>query len=128
MRLTLLPGTYAICRLEPREGLPSWVRESGEIFSITITREEVSVVCPSASAPQGVRCDRGWAALRAQGPLPLQMSGVLSALADPLAEAGVPIFAISTYDTDYLLVKQDDLPLAKQELERFGHSVCLKEA
>ncbi len=61
------------------------------------------------------------------GPIPLQMTGVLAALATPLAEADVPIFAVSTFDTDYLLIKRDDLPVAKMELERFGHSLCLGE-
>lgn len=61
-----------------------------------------------------------------EGPLPLQMTGVLSALVAPLAEADIPVFAVSTFDTDYLLVKQDDLPSVKSELERFGHALCLK--
>ena len=85
------------------------------------------MVCPAESAPPETQCDAGWAALKVEGPLPLQMSGVLAALVVPLAEADIPVFAVSTYDTDYLLVKQDALPTVKTELERFGHSLCLEE-
>lgn len=111
--------------MSPDEGLPAWVQRAGELLSVTLTPDEISVVCPSRSVPEGIRCDRGWAALKVEGPLPLQMTGVLSALVVPLSEADIPVFAVSTFDTDYLLIKRDDLPVARSELEQFGHRICL---
>jgi hypothetical protein len=125
VRLSLLKDPYAICRLASGSGLPEWIQRSGELLSVTVTPDEVSIVCPAGSVPGDVQCDLGWAALKVEGPLPLQMSGVLASLVGPLADADVPVFAVSTFDTDYLLVKQDQLPVVKMELERFGHSLCM---
>lgn len=120
-----MPGTYAICRTGPGEGLRDWLQRAGDLLSVTLTRDEVSIVCPSGAVPEGANCDRGWVALKVEGPLPLQMTGVLSALLVPLSEADVPVFAVSTFDTDYILIKRDDLPVARRELEQFGHRICL---
>ena len=123
MKLSLLSGTFAICRLAPQRGLPEWALRKGDLVSVTLTPEELSVVCLDSSIPPDVRCDRGWSALRVDGPLPLTMTGVLSSLVVPLAEVGIPVFAISTYDTDYLLVKKERMLDAKIELEQAGHQV-----
>jgi hypothetical protein len=126
LKLTLLPGTFAICRLSPEQQLPGWAVRRGSLISVTLTPDELSIVCPAAMVPPDVQCDRGWSALKVEGPLPLNMTGVLSALVDPLAGAEIPVFAISTFDTDYILVKQDQLLDVKTELEQFGHRLCLR--
>jgi uncharacterized protein len=125
MKLSLLPGTFAICRLSPEQGLPEWALRQGQLISVTLTPEELSIVCPAAAVPPEVQCERGWAALKVAGPLPLMMTGVLSSLVAPLAGAELPVFVISTYDTDYLLVKRDQLLEVKMELEQYGHQLCI---
>ena len=115
--LRVLPGRYAICRLEPQEALPS------SFFSVTRTADELSVVCVEERAPAGVQCELGWRILQVAGPLEFSLTGVLVAIATPLAEAGVSIFAISTFDTDYVLVKEDDLVKAVDALRAAGHRV-----
>lgn len=122
LNLSLLADSYAICRLAPEQEVPSWALRDRQLLSITYTAEELSIVCTCSSVPAEVRCDRGWAAIRVEGPLDLSAAGILASLAAPLAEGGVAIFAVSTFDTDYLLVKEAHLPLARRLLESAGHS------
>ncbi len=82
-------------------------------------------MCAASLVPPDIQCDRSWAALKVGGPIPLTMTAVLSSLVVPLAEADIPVFVISTYDTDYLLVKMDQMLEVKMELEQFGHQVCI---
>ncbi len=121
-RLEVLSSTLGICRLETGRAVPRWATETG-FFSVTGTSDEVSVVCPEASIPAGVVCSRGWRALKVIGPLNFSEVGVLAALAEPLARAGISIFVISTYDTDILLVRTGDLKRAAAVLEEAGHRV-----
>jgi hypothetical protein len=123
LRLEIVPGTYAVCRLDPREPLPSWA-DASPFVSVTRTEAEISVVCPEIAVPAGVRSERGWRCLRVVGPLGFGMTGVLASLAVPLASSGVSIFVVSTYDTDYLLVQERDLGRAVDALERAGHAVA----
>lgn len=125
MLLTLraLPGRLAICRLEAGAPLPAWATR-GDLWSITRTPDELSLVVPEAEAPAEVRAERGWRALAVEGPLDMALTGVLAGLAGPLAEAGIPLFAISTFDTDILLVRERHLPQAVAALERAGHRVA----
>ncbi len=120
MTLTIVPGHFAVCRFDPQEAAPDWVFE-GDFFSVTRTVEELSVVCREDIVPEGLRSEAGWACLKVEGPLDLSLTGVMASLAVPLAEAGISIFAVSTYDTDYLLVKVGDLERAVAVLtqERF---------
>jgi len=108
MILTLIPERMSICRTGPREPLPDWLPESG-LWSLTRTTEELSLVISETLAPQGWQVEGGWRCLKVEGPLDFSLTGILSALTAPLAAAGIAVFAISTYDTDYLLVKQKDL-------------------
>jgi hypothetical protein len=105
--LTVVPldGTFAVCRLVPDAPLPAWAA-GGAFVPITCTDEELSVVCRQEAIPEGVRCERGWRCLRVAGTLDVSLVGVLASLLDPLADAGVSVFVLSTFDTDYLLVKQ----------------------
>lgn len=94
-----------------------------EFFSITRTPEELSVVVPQEHVPESITCQRDFRALQVAGPLAFDQVGVLASLATPLADAGISIFAISTYDTDYILVRQADLLRALEALRAAGHTV-----
>ena len=123
-RLTLdpVPGSYAICRLAPGDAFPPWAIY-GAFFSVTRTPAELSVVCDVAGVPSAVKADGPWSALAVRGPLDLNITGVLAGLATPLAIAGISIFAVSTYDTDYVLVRRADLERAVEVLRAAGHSI-----
>ena len=120
--LSVLPGSFAIVRLAADAGLPPWAT-AGDLFSVTRTREELSVVCTENQVPTGVKAETGWRALKVQGPFALSEIGVLAALAAPLAAAKVSLFAISTFDTDYLLVSEKKLDSATAALRAAGHRV-----
>jgi hypothetical protein len=122
LTLSLLPEKLAICRLDPDAGVPDWAYGS-RFLSITRADDELSIVCPEAGVPEEVRSNRGWRCLKVEGPLDLTLTGVLASLANPLAEAQINIFAISTYDTDYLLVKEENLARSIDALTRWGHRV-----
>ncbi len=117
-----MPGTFTICRLERNAPIPEWALIGG-FFSVTRTADELSVVCPRDQVPPGVQKQDGWKALRVEGPLDLSLTGVLASLTEPLAKEGISIFAISTYDTDYLLVKKEQLERAIQTLREEGYEV-----
>lgn len=121
--LELLADTLAICRLDASAPVPEWTRESSRFLTVSRTADELSVTAIQHTVPPGVPCERDYRALRVRGPLPLTLIGILGAIANPLAEAGLSIFAISTYDTDYVLVKAADLDAALAALERAGHQV-----
>jgi len=122
LKLRLLPGTFAVCRFEPEAVIPAWAL-AGDLVSISRTPDELSIVCPEALVPQGILVEKGWRCLKIQGPLPFSMTGVLASLVDPLAEAGISLFAFSTYDTDYVLVKDATLERARAALVQAGHSL-----
>ena len=118
--LSVLPGSFAIVRLAPDAGLPPWAT-AGDLFSVTRTSEELSVVSPENQVPAGVKAETGWRALKVQGPFALSEIGVLASLAAPLAAAKVSLFAISTFDTDYLLVSEKKLDAAIAAIKAAGH-------
>lgn len=124
-RLTLLvmDGTFGICRLGGDIPIPLWAT-AGHFFSITRTDDELSIVCRQDAVPEGVQCERNWRCLRVAGIIPFTVIGVLASLTAPLAESGIGVFAISTFDTDYLLVKQKDLAATLDALRRHGYTVC----
>lgn len=122
MRLDVTPGRLAICRLPPHTDVPDWA-QSGTFVSVTRTRDELSIVTADDAVPTDIRAERGWRALAVRGPLDFALTGVLSSLAQPLADAGVSIVAISTYDTDWILVRDDDLHTTVNALQAAGHTV-----
>jgi hypothetical protein len=122
LELLTLDDRIAVCRLDRNGPIPAWATRGG-FFSVTRSSDELSVVCPEASVPEGVRAEKGWRALRVAGAMGLSAIGVLASLAVPLAEAGVSFFAVSTFDTDYLLVKGRDLGRAVGALRAHGHVV-----
>jgi hypothetical protein len=120
--LIVVDGLFAVCRLEPDTAIPAWAT-TGDLVSITRTADELSIVCRQDAVPEGIHCERGWRCLRVAGTIPFSAVGILASLTAPLAEAGISIFVISTFDTDYLLVKAEDLPKAVGVLRRQGHTV-----
>ncbi len=123
MDLALLKGRFTVCRLAPKAKVPAWALEGGAFVSVTRTRDELSVLCPEGQVPEGVKQETGWRAFKVAGPLDFSLTGILLSLADPLARAGVSIYAVSTYDTDYVFVKEQKLDQARQALLGAGHRI-----
>ena len=122
LKLSPLPETFAICRLPADAMMPRWAG-TGLFFSVTRTSDELSVICAEANVPGGVLCNRGWRCWKVDGPLAFNTIGVVASLAQPLAAAGVSIFVVSSYDTDYLLVKRENYEKAVEILRASGHEV-----
>jgi hypothetical protein len=122
LRLALEQGLLAVARLDPDAPFPVWAT-GGPVVSLTRTAGELSVVCPQDRVPAGVRAERGFRALRVEGPLDFALTGVLAALSSALAGAGVPLLAIGTYDTDWLLVPETRLGEALGALRAAGHEL-----
>jgi hypothetical protein len=120
--LILLPDYLTICRLPPDALLPSWAGSNG-LQAIIRTTDELCIICDKDNVPANITAEPDWRALKVQGPLVFSEVGVLASLANPLAEAGISIFAISTFETDYILVKKVDLESAVKTLQKAGHSV-----
>lgn len=120
--LEVLPGTLAICRLPADSPVPEWVH--GALFStVSRTREELSITIDQAAVPPGIRSELNYRAIRVSGVLPPDLIGILVAIGAPLAQAGLPIFAISTFDTDYVLLRAADLDAGLAALRRAGHRI-----
>ena len=122
LSLTILPDTFAICQLKESAPVPDWAR-AGDFFSITRTNDELSIVCLQTNVPEGTTGDKGWRCLKVQGPFDFSAVGIVASLAEPLARAGISIFVVSTYNTDYLLVKEGNLEKAVAVLSEQGHTV-----
>lgn len=134
LQLEWLPGRYAVCRLEADAQIPAWMSEAfqragpssarSETFSsITRTDRELSIVCDEAIVPNGVRAERDFAALRVVGTLDFSLTGVIARLTVPLADAGVPVFVVSTFETDYLLIRRQDADHAIDVMQQTGFRV-----
>lgn len=127
MTLTLYPETFAVCQLSKKSSLPEWA-QSGRFFSISKTEDELSVVCETALVPEGTKGDLDWRAFKLHGPFAFDEIGVVASLTVPLAKAKIGVFVISTYDTDYLLVKEANLQKTLRVLKGNRHEVLeLKE-
>ena len=122
--LTLLEvvGRFSVCKLPPGSAVPAWAT-AGDVFSVTRTLEELSVVCRQELVPAGTQAEVGWRCLRMAGAMPFTLVGVLASLTGPVAAAGVGVFVVSTFDTDYLFVKEAEFPAAVAALRGAGHSV-----
>lgn len=126
LTLSVLPQRLAVCRFGPEATIPAWATIA-PFFSVTRTTDELSIVCPEDHVPLDVPCERDWQALKLEGPFEFSLVGILSAVAAPLAEAGVSIFAIATYDTDYVLVREFQLEQAVAVLREEGHTVLQED-
>jgi len=122
VKLHTLDELYAVVRLEPDAELPDWVR-GGHFWSVTRSDNELSIVCREEDVPADASAERGWCALELAGPLDFSLTGVVAALVTPLADAEVPIFVLSTFETDYLLVREHDLHRSVEALTAAGHEV-----
>lgn len=122
LELSLLVGSFAVCRLEPDAPIPTWALQGG-FFSATRTPHELSIVCEEALVPLGARHRGGWRLFKVHGPFDFSEVGVVASLAVPLAEAGISLFIVSTFDTDYLLVPSDNVEAAMAALVKAGHRV-----
>jgi hypothetical protein len=123
LELRVMPGLYSVVRLGPRARVPAGLTG---FHSITRTAKELSIVCLVDQAPRGGRPEHGFRCLEVAGPLAFEATGVLASLALPLARARIPILAISTFDTDYVFVREKRLTAAVRALERAGHGVRLE--
>ena len=122
MKLSLMTGSFAICRLDPDAPVPRWASR-GAFTSITRTPQELSIVCDEGAVPARVQAERGWRALVVEGPLDFSLTGVIAGLAGILAKAAVSVFVVSTYDTDYVLVRDHAVARAVAALRAAGHWV-----
>jgi hypothetical protein len=115
MQLSILDKTFAICRLSINSEIPTWL-DQNHFWSITKTSEELSVVCLNEGIPDDVKSERSWKVIKVEGPLDFGLTGILASIANPLAEAKISIFSVSTFDTDYILVKEINFESAKKVL------------
>jgi hypothetical protein len=122
LSLKILADRMAVCRFEPSAPLPDWFDQPG-FYSITRTAEELSVVCNEERVPLGTESETGWRCFQLLGPFNFSEIGIISSLTHPLTESGVSVFVISTFDTDYLMVKEKDFPKAVDVLTARGHQV-----
>ena len=122
LRFSRIAGEFAVCRLSFDAQLPAWAINH-PVFSITRTAEELSILCPAASVPGDAKSEGGWTCLKLEGPFPFTLTGVLASFLSPLAAARISIMAISTFDTDYVFVKEDTLQAAISTLQAAGHQL-----
>jgi len=108
LTMKLLNQKFGVCRLDKNELIPEWAK-NGDFYSITKTLDELSIVCSQDFIPSNIKCEKDWKALKIEGPLDFSLIGILSSISTILAQVGISIFAISTYDTDYILVKEKDI-------------------
>lgn len=122
LTLKLLDNTYGVCRLDAITPLPSW-GSLDPFYTVTRTEDELSIVCLESSIPEDIQCEKPWRILKVVGPLDFSLVGILSKLSGLMADAKISIFAISTYDTDYILIKASDIERATQVFLTHGYNV-----
>jgi uncharacterized protein len=118
LSLSVLPDRLAVCRMDKKNAIPSWATD-GTFFSISRTDDELSIVCSENRVPDNIKSEKNWRALKVIGPLDFSLTGILASLANALAEAKISIFAISTFDTDYILLDNKNLERAVKVLSSF---------
>ncbi|RLB44111.1 MAG: ACT domain-containing protein [Deltaproteobacteria bacterium] len=124
--LSVLAEEFGICRLSSAEETPDWLR-GYPLYFVARTSDELSVLCPVSVIPDSVLADRQWRCLKVDGPIDFDEVGILASLAKPLAEVGIAVLAVSTYDTDYLFVKRHELSKAIEVLNKAGHRIEQEE-
>lgn len=124
--LVLLRETLAVCRLPAGAHVPAWAAMPSAFVTVSRTRDELSIITAQRHVPTEQQCERDYRVFKVKGPLPLDLIGIFAAIATPLADAGLSIFPIATYDTDYVLVKAGDLGVALEALRRAGHTIDIE--
>jgi uncharacterized protein len=122
LQLFLLKGAFSVVQLDAHASIPTWAL-SGEFFALSRTSEELSLVCLSENIPVGLSCDSGWVCFKLHGPFEFSQTGILLSVLEPLAKATIGIFAVSTFNTDYVLVKAKLLVPAIAALQACGHHI-----
>lgn len=122
MKMKLLDEKYAVCRLECEDVIPLWVNTKSFI-SVTRTEDELSIVCVDKNIPDEIKCEKGWRVLKVEGPLDFSLIGILANISTILAKADISIFVVSTYDTDYILIKEENLQKGIRVLDESGISI-----
>ena len=126
LKFRWLPGPCAIVRLAPDAPVPDWATK-GEFTSITRTPDELSIVCSTTNLPPEVQSSHRWICLKLEGPFPFSLTGVLLSFIEPLSDKGIPIFAIATFDTDYVLIQEEWAAAAISALQAAGHELWPKD-
>ena len=126
MNLLLLEDRLTVARLDPTAAIPAWAEAHSSFISISRSRHELSIVCKEGVAPASVQQEGGWRVLQVEGPLDFGLVGILASITAPLARAGISIFAVSTYDTDFVMIKHDKIDAALDALRAAGHQVKLE--
>jgi len=122
LTFSILDGSFAVCQLPPDAVIPQWAL-TGSPSCITRAQDELSIVCRADNVPADVTSQAGWICLKLEGPFPFSLTGILASILDPLAAARVPIFAISTFNTDYVLIQQEFAAVALEALRLAGHEL-----
>jgi hypothetical protein len=122
LSLICLNGSFAVSKLKSDAKIPDWASAT-DFISVTRTEDELSIICPEDDVPTSVECERGWRCIKVAGPLEFSLVGVMASVLNPLKEAKLSIFAISTYDTDYVLVKIENFEKALEALVKAGHNL-----
>src|SRR6266849_16565 len=122
LKFRWLHGPYAVVRLAPEAAIPEWATK-GDFTSVTRTADELSIVCPAGNLPPGVHSPHHWACYKLEGPFAFSQTGVLLSFIEPLSDNGIPIFAVSTYETDYVLVQEEFVGATQQALDAAGHEL-----
>jgi hypothetical protein len=128
LELRLLQQQFAVCRLGPAEDVPGWASAPGALTVLARTEGELSIVCDDRVVPDGVRAERGFRTLMVCGPLPFDAVGILAAITAALSAAAIPLLAISTFDTDYVLVRDERVEAAIAALRAAGCGVSPQHA
>jgi uncharacterized protein len=123
LTLTLLADKLAVCRLKPGQAIPTWAT-TGTFFSVTKTLDELSIICPKNQIPSNIHSEKDWRAFKLEGPFDFSLTGILSSVLLPMAEAGISILAVSTFDTDYVLVKAEQTHKAINVLNGIFTVLC----
>ncbi len=123
LKFRQLRGPYAILRLAPDSPIPAWAT-SREFTSITRTADELYIVCPAGHVPQDVPAGPRWSCLKLEGPFLFSQTGILLSFIQPLSGNGVPIFAVCTYDTDYILIQEEHMGGVVELLRQAGHELA----
>ena len=123
LKFSRVPGSFAVCRLPANAAVPDWALD-GPFFSVTRTTDELSIVCLAAQVPPEVHHEADWTCLKLAGPFPFSETGILTSFVQPLSDRAIPIFAVSTFDTDYVLVKRAWVEKAVEVLQAAGHEAA----
>ncbi len=117
--LFLLPVKLGICHFDKNHPIPAWATKNSDFFSLTKTPDELSVLCSQDKIPGGVLVEKNWRVFQVKGPLGFSLTGIVASLSKPLAEVGISILYISTYETDYIFVQEKDLKKARKVFSKF---------